>query len=613
MGRPKLDPARAVARGAAKKHPERYVGAVGAVGAGGADGGGKTAAVRDYRKIVFGYIDDVLAGRIPTGRYTRLAVERQRRDWAHEREPDFPYRFDWARAEKVLRFIEALPHVKGRWAARRELLVLQAWQCFIVAVIFGWVTERDGFRRFSEAYASVARKNGKSPLAAAIGLYMLVDDGEFGAEVYAGATSEKQAHEVFTPARLMVQKSPRLQQQYGLEVWSKSIVKPEDNSRFWPVIGKPGDGPAPSCAIADEFHEHLSSEQVDTMQTGMIGRQQPLMLIITTRGTNLASPCYDKDAEARKILDGVQENEKFFAIIYSIDEPTQDSPGDDWADPRVLIKANPNIGVSADREFLEAQQRQATLNPTYQNRFKTKHANVWCNASVAGINMHLWKLAADPQLSINEFKGQPALFALDLASKLDVCAFVQVFVKILNGLRHYYVFGRYYLPEDTIHKDVVASDRANQDAYRKWVVQGFLNSTDGAELDFDQVKDDLLALKSVVQVKEVIYDAWRATQLAHQLTASGATCVEFPQGAQNMAAGFDELNAALAAGRFHHDGNPVLAWMAANTIAKSIIKGLTVPSKDKPANKIDGIVAVCMGLSRAIAGAEEQRFQLFTL
>jgi len=609
MARPREDRALLQARRAFKKDPGRYEAEREAAKA-------KTdqqpAADRDYRKIVAGYMADVLSGKIPTGKYTRLAVERHERDLAHEHEPDFPYRFDWGRAEKVLRFVEALPHVKGRWAARHELLILQPWQCWVVACLFGWVTKRDGFRRFQEAYVCVGRKNGKSPLAAALGLYMLMDDGEYGAEVYSGATSEKQALEVFTPARLMVQKSPWLQAEHGLEVWSKAIVKTEDNSRFWPVIGKPGDGPAPSFAIADEFHEHLSSEQVDTMQTGMVGRQQPLMLIITTRGTNLASPCYDKDSEARKVLEGVQENEKFFAVIYAIDEPTQDAKGDDWADPKVLIKANPNLGVSADLEFLEAQQRNATLNPTYQNRFKTKHANVWCNASVAGINMHLWKLACDAGLSINEFKGQSALFALDLASKLDVCAFVQVFVRMLGGQRHYYVFGRYYLPEDTIHKDVVASDRANQGAYKKWVIQGFLTATDGAELDFDQVKDDVLALKSAVQVKEVIYDAWRATQLAHQLAASGATCVEFPQGAQNMAAGFDELNAALAAGRFHHDGNPVLAWMAANTISKPIIKGLSVPSKDKPANKIDGIVAVCMALSRAVA-AKEESFQVMVM
>jgi phage terminase large subunit-like protein len=490
-------------------------------------------------------------------------------------------------------------------------------------------------------------------MGAAVGNYMLLEDGEYGAEVYAGATSEKQAWEVFGPAKLMVSKLPELKAERGVEVWAKAIVKVEDNSRFWPVIGKPGDGPSPSCAIVDEYHEHQSSDQVDTMITGMGAREQPLLLIITTCGTDLASPCYDKHKEVEKILQGAQENEELFGVIYALDEQRQVSepeamevakqrcrcgrpgvnghdkacpvsqfkleggivvvPEDDWADPRMLAKANPNLGVSVDTDFIAAQQRQAVLNPTYQNRFKTKHANLWCNASVAGINMHLWRLAGDAGLSIDEFTGKEALFILDLASKLDVCAFVQVFVKLLNGMRHYYVFGRYYLPEDTIHKDVRASERANQDAYRRWVIQGHLTATPGAELDFDQVRDDVVGLKSKVQVKEIVYDPWRATQLAHQLTASGATCVEFPQGAQNMAAGFDELNAALAAGRFHHDGNPVLAWMAANTVAKSIIKGLTVPSKDKLENKIDGIVAACMGLSRAIAGQQETQYQVMVL
>jgi phage terminase large subunit-like protein len=412
----------------------------------------------------------------------------------------------------------------------------------------------------------------------------------------------------------MLQKLPQLREEHGIEVWAKALVKHDDNSRFWPVIGKPGDGSSPSCAIVDEYHEHQTSDQVDTMKTGMGSREQPLMLIITTCGTNLASPCYDKHREVEKVLAGTLENEELFGVIYALDEPTQDSKGDDWSDPKMLAKANPNYGVSVDAEMLAAAQRQAVLNPTYQNRFKTKHVNIWCNASVAGINMHLWKLAGDKALSIDEFKGAEALFVLDLASKLDICAFVQLFVKMINGLRHYYAFGRYYLPEDTIHKEVVSSDRANQDAYRRWVIEGHLTSTDGAELDFDQVKDDVLALKSAVQVREIIYDPWRATQLAHQLAATGATCVEFPQGAQNMAVGYDELNAALAASRFHHDGNPILAWMAANTIAKPIIKGLVVPSKDKPANKIDGIVAVCMGLSRAVAMRESaDKYQVMVL
>lgn len=607
-GRPKTDRSKLAARGALKARPGRY----------GEDGVDKLAApkglpARDYGALIAGYVEGVVSGTVVVGKFARLAVERHVRDLAHQHEPDFAYRFDVARATKALTFIERLPHVKGRWAAKRELLVFQPWQCFVVGVIFGWVRKRDEMRRFREAYMCVARKNTKSTMGAAIGDYMMLADGEYGAEVYAGATSEKQAWEVFGPAKLMIQKMPELKEEHGVEVWSKSMVKAEDNSRFWPVIGKPGDGPSPSCAIVDEFHEHQTSDQVDTMVTGMGAREQPLLLIITTCGTDLASPCYDKHKEIERILSGALDNEETFGIIYALDEATNDAPGDDWADPKSLIKANPNLGVSVDPEFLAAQQRQAVLNPTYQNRFKTKHCNVWCNASVAGINTHLWKLAGDPALSIDEFRGADCYFALDLASKLDICAFVQLFVKSVGGQRHYYVFGRYYLPEDTIDKEVVASDRPNQDAYKRWVIQSHLIATSGAELDFDQVRDDVLALKSMVQVKEIVYDAWRATQLAHQLAASGAVCVEFPQGAQNMAAGFDELNAALAAGRFHHDGSPVLTWMANNTTAKPIIKGLTVPSKDKPQNKIDGIVAVCMGLSRAIASGETQQYQLMVL
>lgn len=579
------------------------------------DAAADAQAGRDYPALIDGYIAGVRSGEIVAGRLARAAVERHVRDLERVREPDYPYRFDVDRAGEVLRKMERYPHVKGRWAAKKQLLVFGPWQCFIVACIFGWVRKRDGKRRFREAYVRVARKNGKSVLGAAIGNYMLLEDGEFGAEVYAGATSEKQAWEVFGPAKLMLQRSPKIREEHSVEIWAKAIVKTEDNSKFWPVIGKPGDGPSPSCAIVDEYHEHDTSDLVDTMVTGMGAREQPLLLIITTAGTNLASPCYDKDEEIRKILEGQVEADDIFGIIYSIDlpDPAKKLKGDDWADGAALVKANPNLGVSVDEEFLLAQQRQAVMNPTYQNRFKTKHANVWCNASVAGINMHLWKLAADTGLDIRDFDGQPCWLILDLASKLDVCAFVQLFLKTLNGQRHWYAFGRYYLPEDTIEKDVSPAERVNQEAYRRWVIQHHLLATPGAEIDFELLREDVLRMKSQVQVKEIVYDPWRATQLAHELTKGGATCVEFPQGGQHVAAGFDELNAALAAGRFHHDGSPVLEWMASNTKAKSIAKGLTVPAKDKPTQKIDGIVAICMGLARGIAGTEQPAFQAFVL
>lgn len=336
----------------------------------------------------------------------------------------------------------------------------------------------------------------------------------------------------------------------------------------------------------------------------MGAREQPLTLIITTAGTDLASPCRDKHLEAERVLQGTAENDEMFAVVFTIDDE------DDWTSPAAIPKANPNLNVSVDEEFLRAQQRQAISNPAYQNRFKTKHMNVWCAASVAGINLADWTRAADRTLKIEQFNGQTALFSLDLASKLDICDFVQLFTRQTDGVKHYYVFARHYIPEDTVEEAT-----ANQQAYRKWVVQGHLTATDGAEIDFDEIRAEVSDYRSRFQVSEVVYDPWRATQLAHQLAKDGATVVEIPQTARNMGAAFDELLSALKAGRFHHDGDPVLAWMAGNVVAKTVTKGVTVPSKEKPEQKIDGIVAICMALSRAIAeeAVEQPQYQVFIL
>jgi len=597
MGRPKVDPALRAARGAFKKNPLRAP--AGLKTAAGAKG--RRPRKRNYAGLIAKYALDVTKGRISACKWVRLACERHLADRKREKERGYPYRFDEKIAAAFLGRLERFPHVKGRWAKRQELIVLQPWQCFVLGAPFGWIRKRGGMRRFKEIYAEIPRKNSKSIMGALVGLDMLMEQGEHGAEVYAGATTEKQAHEVFGPARLMLKRSPQIMEAAGAEVWAKAIVLPEDNSKFWPVIGSPGDGASPSCAIADEYHEAATSDLIDAMVTGMGSREQPMLLIITTAGTDLATPCRDKHLEAEKILQGTLENDELFAIIYGVDE------GDDWTKPAAIRKANPNLGISVDESFLLAQQRQAVLNPTYQNRFKTKHLNVWCGASVAGINMADWARAADPGLTIEQFKGQSAIFSLDLASKLDICAFMQLFTRQQNGVQHYYAFGRYYIPEDT-----VAEASANQGAYRKWAAEGHLIVTEGAEIDFDHIREDVKAARSLVQANEIVYDPWRATQLAHQLAKDGATVVEMAQNARNMAQAFDELLTALKAGRLHHDGDPVLAWMAGNTVAKPAMKGVIVPSKEKPDQKIDGIVALIMGIARASSGdgSDEKRYQL---
>lgn len=218
-----------------------------------------------------------------------------------------------------------LPHTKGKWARERRLLKLEPWQLFIFCSVFGWVSKKSGLRRFREVYCEIPRKNGKSVIVAGIALHMLCGDGEFGAEVYCGATTEKQAWEVFRPARLMMLKTPELVEYAGVEIHARSLAMPEDGSRLEPIIGDPGDGSSPSCSLVDEYHEHESDALYETMLTGMGAREQPLIFTITTAGSNIAGPCYEKRKQICAMLENSVANDELFGLIYTLDEQ------DDWA------------------------------------------------------------------------------------------------------------------------------------------------------------------------------------------------------------------------------------------------------------------------------------------
>ncbi|MFR7889451.1 MAG: terminase large subunit domain-containing protein, partial [Bilophila wadsworthia] len=281
------------------------------------------------------YARDVVAGRILACKWVILACKRQLDDLERWDGVDgAPYFFDRAAAERVIKFEEMMPHVKGEWARKRMTLKLEPWQKFILSTLFGWKRAKDGLRRFREAYIEVPRKNGKSCFVAPMGLYMLVADGEEGAEVYSGATTEKQAWEVYGPAQIMAKRAEGFMEHYGVDVRAKNMNLIGSASRFEPLIGDPGDGASPHCAIVDEYHEHDSPRLYDTMITGMGARRQPLIIVITTAGFNLGGPCYDMRLRAGKVLDRTLQDEELFAVVYTIDAD------DDWKSPEALRKAN---------------------------------------------------------------------------------------------------------------------------------------------------------------------------------------------------------------------------------------------------------------------------------
>lgn len=547
------------------------------------------------------YARAVVAGEIPACKWHRLACERHLKDLDRIGSAGFPYVFSpeltdaegvtYRPAERICRFAELMPHIKGDWAGRGDRITLEDWQAFILASVFGWVHVVTGKRRFRVADLFVPRKNAKSTLASVIGNFMLAVDGEFGAEVYSGATSQDQAMEVFRPARLMAIATPIYRQKYGVVANVSNLAVIEKNAKFEPVIGKPGDGASPSCAIVDEYHEHKTSELFDTMQTGMGARSQPLMLVITTAGSDISGPCFLHQKELEKILEGVMENDQRFGIIFGIDE------GDDWTSEDVLIKANPNYGVSVGTDYLKAQQRDALADPRKQNTFKTKHLNVWVAAASPWLNLHHLQQAGDTSLDLEYFRGEECVVGLDLASKQDIASAVYEFKRRIEGEDHYYVVTRNYVPQAAVDKEENAH-------YRGWVNSGHLIVTPGNMIDLEQVQEDVLASSEIVVVRETAKDPWGGQQLGANLAAQGFEVVDIPQQVRYLSEPMKDIQALVDAGRFHHDGNPCSVWQFSNVEVAPDRNENIFPRKLRPQNKIDAAVATICAHNRAMVGGD---------
>ena len=537
--------------------------------------------MKDYSAIAERYCRDVISGEIPACKWVKLACQRHLDDLDWQSDEGFRYRYDRGRAHKACAFIELMPHTKGKWAADRQHIVLEPWQAFMTCALFGWMRKHDNTRRYRRFFLLVPRKNGKSAWAAAVGNYMLAADGEYGAEVYSGATSEKQAWEVFRPAKLMASKRPDMCAHYGVTVNASNMHILSSGSRFEPIIGKPGDGASPSCAIVDEYHEHQTDHMFDTMETGMGARDQPVMLVITTAGDNIAGPCYQLQHDAQQMMEGSRSDDETFALIYGIDGD------DDPFDPASLEKANPNIGVSVGREYLLTRQRDAMSSPRKAGVFKTKHLNVWVQARDAYFNVVQFQKCADPGLSIDQFEDQECVIGIDLAEKKDLTA-VEILFRHKGG---YARFGKYYLPEDTV-------ELPENEHFRRWRDDGQLIQTDGAVTDEREIYNDILEMCDRFRVREVAFDPHHSRQMSVLLMEQGVQCIDFGNRPLLMNEPMRAMDALIADGKLYHDGGQAFEWMLSNVVQRSRNSDLHSPAKQRPENKIDGPVACMMALGR---------------
>lgn len=495
--------------------------------------------------------------------------------------------FDEATADRCIAFFaEYLTHIEGAVAGKP--FVLEPWQAAHVGCAFGW-KRANGTRRYREVFQYVPRKNGKSTeLGGLINLVAFCDD-EPGAQIYSAAADREQAALVYRQAKGMILQNAELSAGVKIYATFKSIEYP--GGVVYKALSADADtkhGFNTHFVVVDELHAQPNRDLVDVLVTSTGSRTQPLIWYITTADIDRESICNEKYEYACKVRDGVIKDASFLPVIYEA------LPDADWTSEDTWRLANPNLGVSVSLDYLRRECLRAREVPTYENTFKRLHLNMRTQQDVRWLPLDKWDLCngvCDPAA----LAGRTCYVGLDLSTKHDITAAVKVFPPTPTDPL-WRVLPRFYVPADR------AEDRERKDRvpYMTWARQGLVTLTEGNVIDYEKVKADLIADASTYQVAEVAYDPWNATQIALQLQEAGATCVEFRQGYKSISEPSKELEKLILSHKIAHGGNPVLRWMAGNVAIDIDDAGNIKPSKKKSTERIDGIVALIMGLGRGI-------------
>lgn len=539
---------------------------------------------------VTSYARAVVAGDVPTGKLVRQACERHLRDLESSR-----FHFDEARANRALAFFRMLRHSKGRFAG--EPFVLSDWQTFIVGSLFGWVWAKGpkaGRRRFNRAYLAVPRKNGKSTLVAGLGLYLLSADGEAGSEVYAAATKRDQAKIVWSEARRMVLASGALRRH--INPLKTALLMDRNGSSFVPLGADADtlDGLNPHGVILDELHAHKSRDMWDVMTTALGARTQPLLVSITTAGRGRTSVCREQHDHCAAVLAGSVSDDAYFAFIAQIDD------GDDWTDEAVWHKANPNLGVSIELADLRTEAERAKQSAAQQNAFRRLHLNEWTEQTTRWLDIGEWESCGG---DLPDLTNRACYGGLDLSRKNDITAFALIFPPTPAD-PYWHLKVKMWCPAEAIER------RSSKDRvpYDGWARGGWITPTDGNMVDYRLVRRDIEEIAKVYKVREIGYDPWNALETALELQDAGFNVVEVRQGARSLSEPMKKLEGLIGGSLLAHEGSPVMRWMAGNVAVKMDPNENIQPDKSKSGDRIDGIVAAIIAMSRAISGEKPADF-----
>lgn len=491
--------------------------------------------------------------------------------------------FDEAAATHAVEFFPRfLCHSKGKWAGKPfELLDWQRDD--LIMPLYGWMRS-NGTRRFRKAYVEIPKKNGKSTLAAGIGLYGLVGDGEPGAEVYSAANDQSQASIVHGEAINMVDASPELSSVLKVNRSSKTISFNDARSYYKALSSEAAgkEGLNAHVIIVDELHIWHGRKLWDALKYAFRARKQGLLFVITTAGDDLKSVCYEQHEYARGVIEGHVADDRFFGYIRAADKT------DDWTAEETWAKANPSWGITIDPEEFAADVEEARRTPTTQATFRRYSLNIWSTATNSMLRMEDWNKCG-VEFEPDDLAGLPCYGGLDLAKTRDMTAFTLAFPQA-GKLQ---VLPYFWLPEDTIH------DSDAPEEYRVWHEQGLLRATPGNVCDYEFVLRDICELCEQFDVRAFAFDPYNAEQLTQQIEEStGVPRFKFPQTIAYYNDPTTEFERLILGAELQHNKHPILSWQAGHVQAVTNANGDKRPVKPKHGDhrKIDGVVATIMAI-----------------
>lgn len=554
----------------------------------------------------YDYVDGVVNGHIPAGKYIRLAVERFIKDVERKE-----FNFDYKAGERVVNFAEKLcHHWKGLYAGKP--IELLPHQHFYLVQLFGW-KRPDGTRRFRRSYKEIARKQGKTTECAIKSLFLMTKDGERGAQIYAAATKEEQATIVVNDAGRIIEISPELRGKFELYRYKENITRvvyPPESSFIKP-LGRDSnrqDGFDPHVGIIDEYHAHPDDGLINVIESGMGMRVQPIIDVITTAGYNLVGPCFNLRRVCIEVLEEKKVDDSLLAMIFTLDNP------EEWEDETKWIYSNPNMSDPVLRDkvmlpYLRDRYKQAKNEGSSKEvDFKTKNLNLWCDAPDVWIPDATWKLNTHG-LKEENLQGATCFGGLDLASGIDLNAFALLFPDLShNGKTIHAIKLWVFMPEAN-----VTNNRLKMN-YSDWVRAGYIHTTPGNIIDHRWIAEFIAEQTKKYNFLSGAYDPYLAHHgCIQELTRSGMMWHPFGQGYRDISTPTKEFEKRAHNAAFEHFNNPVLGWMLGNTVLVKDPNDNVKINKGLSLGKIDGVAAAINALAEAMTmggGLQTDFFEL---